>query len=71
MSKTDAVAYLIREAKEHSTASASQLACLEALGEAGGDEAIAYLMEYADAVMRATEAHNTALKALGRAARNG
>ena len=69
MSKTDAVDYLIREAKEHTTASASQLACVEALGEAGGNEAIDFLMAYADGAMRGTAAHSTALKALGRAAR--
>jgi len=71
MSKTEAVGYLIREAKEHKTASATQLACVEALGEAGGNEAIAFLMAYADDVMRGTAEHNLALKALGRAARNG
>ena len=69
MSKTDAVDYLIREAKEHKTAGASQLACVEALGEAGGNAAIDFLMAYADDAMRGTEAHSVALKALGRAAR--
>ncbi|MEE3509654.1 hypothetical protein QN399_26035 [Pseudomonas sp. 10C3] len=71
MSKTEAVDYLIREAKEHTMPSAAQLACVEALGEAGGNEAIGYLMAYADDARRETPAHSVALKALGRAARNG
>ncbi|VVP47534.1 hypothetical protein PS850_05230 [Pseudomonas fluorescens] len=52
MSKTDAVDYLIRETKEHSKGGAAQLAALEGLGEAGGVQAIDYLMAFTDDAIR-------------------
>ena len=70
MSKTDAVGYLIQAIKDSAKGSGAQMAAVEALGEAGGNQAIDYLMGFATEANRGSNALLTALRALGRASRN-
>lgn len=46
------------------------MVAIEALGEAGGNQAIDFLIRYAAEVTRSGSSHLAVIKALGRASRN-
>lgn len=70
MSRTAAIEHLIKVIEDSSDGSNFQLVAIEALGEAGGNQAINYLIKFAGEVKGSGNSHFAALKALGRASRN-
>ena len=62
--------HLINVIEDSSKGGSLQMVAIEALGEAGGNQAIDFLIRYAAEVTRSGSSHLAVIKALGRASRN-